>query len=225
MFDFAGQSSDGEADIYIPGGAKAVLPALPGGASYQVWEETPSGWQLTDQTNTAGNILPNETINASFTNEYVPGTATICLLAQKTLDGRAPGADQFAFELLDENNVLQTASNNAAGMVLFDQLVFRQPGTFTYKIREVRGDDAAISYDSHTETVTITVSDDGQGNLTAVSSQGTDIPVFANETKPGALTVTKQAEGAAGDEVFTFEISLTNEYGQPLDDVNIITDN
>ena len=52
-----------------------------------------------------------------------------------------------------------------------------------------------------------------------------DIPVFANETKPGALTVTKQAEGAAGDEVFTFEISLTNEYGQPLDDVNIITDN
>lgn len=43
--------------------------------------------------------------------------------------------------------------------------------TFTYKVREVRPDDgpaiAGVSYDGHVATMTVTVTDDGSGNLTA----------------------------------------------------------
>lgn len=43
--------------------------------------------------------------------------------------------------------------------------------TFTYKVREVRPDDgsaiAGVDYDGHVATMTVTVTDDGSGNLTA----------------------------------------------------------
>ena len=214
---------DGVAEFTLKAGEKAVFSDLPGGSKYQIWEETPSGWQLIDQTNAAGTVVPNQTTDASFTNEYVPGTATFTLMAQKTLDGMLPGDGQFEFELIDsDNTVVQTVSNNAAGIVQFDQIVFRQPGTYVYQIREVRGDDPGISYDAHTEVVTITVSDDGHGNLTAASSSMTTLPSFENETKPGMLTVEKKVQGGSSDQVFTFEIELTNDRGMPLSNVHVV---
>lgn len=45
--------------------------------------------------------------------------------------------------------------------------------TFTYTVREVRPDDgsaiAGVAYDGHVSTMTVTVSDDGSGNLTATT--------------------------------------------------------
>lgn len=45
--------------------------------------------------------------------------------------------------------------------------------TFTYTVREVRPDDgsaiAGVDYDGHTATMTVTVTDDGSGNLTATT--------------------------------------------------------
>ena len=187
--------SEGEADVILHGGEKITLPSLPGGTKYQVYEETPSGWQLKDQSNPSGVIPANGTVDSVFTNEYVPGTATISLIAQKTLDGRIPVDGQFSFELLEDGEVIDTVSNNAAGMVTFETLVFKTPNTYTYQIREIRGEDKSINYDSHVETVTITVTDDGKGNLTATSSQGDTIPTFENETKQGSLSFSKEAEG------------------------------
>ena len=214
--------TDGEAEVMIRAGEKISLPNLPGGTTYQVYEETPGGWQLVEQTGAAGIVPANGTADSSFVNEYVPGTATISLIAQKTLDGRAPSDGQFTFELLRGDEVVQTISNNAAGMVTFDQLVFKQPGIFIYKIREVRGEDTSISYDSHVETITITVEDDGHGNLTATKSIGDTVPVFENETKPGTLQVSKEATGGTGEDVFTFEIMLTDDFGRSLDDISIL---
>ena len=173
------------------GGEKITLPSLPGGTKYQVYEETPSGWQLVDQSSPSGSISANDIVDTRFTNEYVPGTTTISLIVQKTLDGRVPADGQFSFELLQDDKVIETVSNNAAGMVTFKTLVFEQPGTFTYEIREVRGEDESINYDSHTETIVITVEDDGHGNLTATSSQGDTIQTFENETKQGLLSFSK----------------------------------
>ena len=89
--------------------------------------------------------------------------------------------------------------------------------------KEVRGDDAGIVYDTHTENITIQVDDDGQENLTATSYVPSWSIVFENETKPGVLTVTKETDGSGtGDEVFIFDIYLTNEYGQALDDFIVV---
>jgi pilin isopeptide linkage protein len=177
------------------------------------------GWQSKDQSNPSGVIPANGTVDSVFTNEYVPGTATISLIAQKTLDGRIPVDGQFSFELLEDGEVIDTVSNNAAGMVTFETLVFKTPNTYTYQIREIRGEDKSINYDSHVETVTITVTDDGKGNLTATSSQGDTILTFENETKQGSLSFSKEAEGEG---TFTFEITLTDDFGRPLDGISVV---
>ena len=214
--------SDGIATVTMHGGEKITLPDLKGGVTYQIWEDTPSGWQLATQTNPAGKIMANETIDSSFTNEYAPGTATIMLMAQKTLDGQMPEDDAFEFVLKRNDEVIHTVTNKS-GMVTFKPITFTQPGTYVYTISEVRGDDDGINYDPHTETITINVTDDENGNLTATTDQN-ELPLFENMTKPGTLTIKKETD-IATDETFTFEIVLENEYGQPLDQITVLKDN
>ena len=215
--------TDGEAQFTLKAGERALFSSLPGGTSYQIWEETPSGWQLVKQVAPAGRVPANGTAEAMFYNEYVPGTATITLRAQKTIDGHIPAEGAFEFELVDaDGNVTASALNNASGVIEFEPIIFTEPGTYIYSIREKRGEDTKVNYDPHTETVIITVEDDGQGNLSAVSSAQGTLPSFTNETKPGMLQITKRAEGGNGDEVFTFEIELTNDSGMPLGNVNIV---
>ena len=215
---------DGIMTVILHGGEKLTLPQLPGGTSYQIWEETPSGWQLISETNPAGKVPSNDTINASFTNEYVPGSAEVRLTASKTLDGITPAEGMFEFQLIDDTNqVVQTVSNSASGMIIFEPITFERPGTYAYKIKEVIDDDNGIKYDTHTETVTIQVNDDGAGTLTAETTYDNDGAVFRNETKPGTLTFTKHTDGSGtGDEMFTFEITITDDYGRPLDSVPIV---
>ena len=215
--------ADGVLDITLHGGEKITLPALPGGTKYQIWEETPAGWQLVDQLNPSGVIPANGTADASFTNEYAPGTTTVQLIATKTMDGRAPEEGAYTFRLERDGELIQETANDGTGVVMFDTLVFRQPGDFTYTITEVRGDDPGISYDPHAETVTIHVEDDGSGTLTATTTYDADGAKFVNESKPGMLTVTKRTEGGGDpEEEFTFEIRLTDALGRNLDNVPIV---
>ena len=153
-----------------------------------------------------------------FINEYAPGTTTVSFVAQGLLDDKTPQNGQFEFELLKDDEVIETTANNEAGIVVFANEVFTQPGTYEYKIREIQGNDETIRYDSRTETIRIVVTDDGEGNLSVTDYE---IPVFKNVTKPGVLEVTKETNEET-DKQFTFEITLENEYGQSLDDVQIV---
>ena len=106
---------------------------------------------------------------------------------------------------------------------MFSTLTFRLPGEFDYTVREVRGDDPAINYDTHEEHVQITVTDDGAGNLTAIAEYDSDGLAFVNETKPGMLTVAKQTDGSGNpDETFTFLVKITDDFGRSLDSVQVV---
>lgn len=76
----------------------------------------------------------------------VPGQYTF--RAQKTLDGLAPEAEAFYFELLGKDGaVLQTASNGLYGAVTFEPLQFEAPGDYEFRLRERAGTDSNILYD------------------------------------------------------------------------------
>ena len=66
----------------------------------------------------------------------------------------------FEFTLSTDNTVVQTVTNNS-GMVSFDPITFQTSGTYIYTINEIRGNDDGIDYGPYTETITITVTDDG----------------------------------------------------------------
>ena len=85
--------------------------------------------------------------------------AMIQLSASKQLlHGTLEGGD-FTFVLEDAHgNVVGQASNNVNGAVLFDEMHFEEPGTYTYTLREIPDNTKNnIHFDETTYTVTIEV--------------------------------------------------------------------
>lgn len=122
-----------------------------------------------------------------FNNQYgAKGTQAI-LAATKVLEGRELQAGEFSFVLKDQDGTtLSTAVNDEAGVVQFDAVSYEEAGEYTYTISEVQGDDSTITYDDTVYNVTVTVTDDGNGNLNAsVDYNGAD-PVFTNTYKEPA---------------------------------------
>lgn len=119
----------------------------------------------------------------AFKNTYKPLSTSGYLKAQKVLKGRDLRAGEFSFQLLDaRGNVIDTRTNDADGIVTFDNLSFDAAGTYTYQVREVKGDEANVTYDTKVATYTVKVEDvDGQLKVTSVVADGSDqAAVFTN---------------------------------------------
>ena len=107
---------------------------------------------------------------ATFTNVYRAAPASIKIAAIKTLVGRDLRDGEFAFALTGEGDaadISRTAKNDARGNVLFDELTFEAPGVYTFRISEVKGIEEGMTYDESVYTITVTVVDNGEGQLEA----------------------------------------------------------
>lgn len=125
-----------------------------------------------------------------FENSYEAGAAMVQLSFAKTLSGRPTALTdgEFQFQLKDEQgNVVATASNDAAGTVTFPRMAFGKAGTYVYKVSEVVGSAAGITYDADVRKVTIKVTDDGQGSLVAETSVDGKT-TFANTYKAASVS-------------------------------------
>ena len=126
-----------------------------------------------------------EFITLTFTDNEKRGSAT--LQAQKVLDAedRVLEEGAFTFQLLDDHyRVIQTATNDAEGNVVFDTIQYTPDdlGYKNYHIIEVIGDDETIGYDRHQEDVTVTIYDPGDGSdtLDCTPVYDSDGAVFVN---------------------------------------------
>ena len=130
----------------------------------------------------------------------------------KALAGRALKDGEFTFQLKDANGtVLQTKTNNASGVIAFDDLTFTnaQVGTHKYTVEEVRGSETGMQYDPMKAEVTITVTKNGHV-LKAVNTLPADTE-FNNTFTPAATQAqfrfTKRLEGKTLEaNAFTFEL-------------------
>ena len=78
----------------------------------------------------------------------------------KAYHGGTLKAGQFKFEMCDSSGkVVQTATNNEKGNILFQSIKFKdnEVGTHTYTISEVKGTEENTEYDKMVSTVTVTV--------------------------------------------------------------------
>lgn len=153
--------------------------------------------------------------DTTFTNTYkaapVSYGVTQDVKVSKTLTGRDLRAGEFAFELVENGNVVATAPNDAEGNVNFDALAYNEAGTHTYVVREAKGGLGGVTYDSSEHVVTVSVTDDGSGRLSAKAMSADGQIVFKNSysAAPASITfggtkVLTGAELAAGQ--FAFQL-------------------
>lgn len=111
----------------------------------------------------------------TFTNTYgvapTDSVVTDQVKTVKRLTGRDLAAGEFTFELLEDDKVVASGTNDANGTVALSPIRYEAPGTHTYTLREAcpnaLGLYKGVTYDSATYTVVTTVSDNGDGTLTA----------------------------------------------------------
>ena len=134
-----------------------------------------------DGTLSVAHVLSNGETAATFNNTYSPAATSATLGAAKVLKGKSLEAGEFSFVLKGEDGSEATTKNDANGNVTFGALEFSKADTYHYTIAEEKGSEAGVTYDETTYPVTVTVKDDGQGNLTAeVSYEQGEVPVFVN---------------------------------------------
>lgn len=111
----------------------------------------------------------------TFTNTYgvTPADSSVTdqVKTVKRLTGRDLAAGEFTFELLEDGAVVASGTNDANGNVTLSPIRYEAPGTHTYTLREAcpnaLGLYKGVTYDGTTYTVVTTVSDNGDGTLTA----------------------------------------------------------
>ena len=111
----------------------------------------------------------------TFTNTYsvtpTDSVVTDQVKTVKRLTGRDLAAGEFTFDLLEDGVVVASGTNDVNGNVTLSPIRYEAPGTHTYTLREAcpnaLGLYKGVTYDGTTYTVVTTVSDNGDGTLTA----------------------------------------------------------
>ena len=176
--------------------------------------EAPKGYQL-DSTPIKVTV-GQEGVIKTISNKRNSTKAQI--QAIKKLTGRAMKAGEFEFDLFNDktNKVVETVTNDADGNINFAELTFDKAGTYSYHIVEKKANttEKGVTYDANPVGVTVTVTADAEGKLSAAVAYENDDKTFENtyaaEKTPALIEVTKVLTGRAlkADE---FEFVLKND--------------
>ena len=160
--------------------------------------KAPEGYQLnkeaivvkTTDFNTS-KIALKTISNKKIPKEPTPTNATIEL--DKQLAGRDLVDGEFSFELYEGSNKIQTVSNKN-GKITFDAISYKEVGEHTYTVKEVKGDNSTIAYDSSSKQVTVKVTKDGDKLKSEVVYP--DGNTFNNKFTPNAANATIELDKA-----------------------------
>ena len=155
----------------------------------------------------------------TFTNSYsvTPTTSSVTdqIKVHKTLTGRTLDENEFTFDLLEDERLVATGTNDASGNVALSAIEYTAPGVHNYTIREHGHGTTAngVTYSDATYRVTTTVKDNGDGTLDVThklvdADEAEFENVYTAKSTKLALTAAKVLEGAdlkAGQ--FTFKLS------------------
>ena len=188
-----------------------------GGVTYDK-KEIKATVKVTDDGN--GQLVAQvsyDTANPTFRNTYLAKETTATLEANKVLTGRDLEANEFAFDLIDPNGkVVDTVKNAKDGKISFKELTFKTAGTYTYTIKEQAGALGGVKYDTKVIKATVTVTDDGKGQLhTTVAyenNQNTFTNTYSADKATATLSAKKLLEGRNLKEgEFEFELTGTDD--------------
>ena len=152
--------------------------------------------QVTVKVTKDGDNLKAEVVypeSKTFNNTFTPKETSATIELDKNLDGRDLVDGEFSFELYEGSNKLQTTTNKN-GKVTFDSISYKEVGEHTYTIKEVKGENSTVAYDSTAKEVTVKVTRDGNNLKTEVVYP--ESKTFNNTFTPNAANATIELDKA-----------------------------
>lgn len=243
----SGQIKSGDTIALKAGGSVTVT--LPMGAHYEVQEldskgelmTSEDGFTIADKANPQKGTVGQAT-QVGFTNVYSVESTKVenAFKVQKKISGRNwMTSDAFTMTLTAQgeapmpkgakDGVSTIELHKDAQVGNFGTIEYAKPGTYTYVITEQPGDEAALTFSKATYRVTVTVTDDDAGKLSAktkiaqltddagdAAERTVEAAVFTNTAKTGSLTVKKTVVGGDSQREFGFTVALTDGDGEPV---------
>ena len=229
--DAAGNVVFGKLSVDAKGRYKYRIREKAGKDGSVIYDKTEYDLDVVATDDTDGNLscqvvygTPDHVV-PTFTNNIKTPEGSFKAQATKRLEGRKLKDGEFEFELVEveaddsDGDVVATAKNGADGKISFGKVELKGAGERSYRIREVKGSERGIAYDTAACDLTVKATDNGDGTLKCVVSyEGGSAPVFTNKyTAPkGSFGVeaSKVLEGRklkAGE--FEFELVKVKDDG------------
>lgn len=184
-----------------------------------------------DGTLSATHVLKDDVKAATFENAYsvTPLDAEFDFGLGKAIDGRDwTDSDKFSFTITASEGtplpdpatvtVSKKDAKDGIAAIKFGKIHYTAAGTYKYEIRENAGNTVGMTYDSHVATVEVTVTEDGDGNLTAnvtKKENGRFTNTYRTElnyTAAGGLWLSKYLDGRPMTEgQFTFTVTPADD--------------
>lgn len=184
---------------------------------------------------------PDGDVAFTFTNTYnvtpVETSVTDQITANKVLIGRDLKEGEFSFELVEgegkDAKVVATGKNAADGKITMSKITYDKPGTHTYTLREVNGGTTSkgITYSNAKYTIETTITDNGDGTLSATHELGGDATaaIFENTYRVTPLDaeldfgLSKAINGRDWTDADKFSFTITAPEGTPLPNPATVT--
>ena len=143
---------------------------------------------------TENGVTPN---TMTFANSYQPGQTSYQISGTKVLENadpattRTPADGEFTFALIDVATGQEIdRTTNVGKAFTFKAISYTATGSHAYQVKEVAGQDGTITYSDAVLDVTVSVTDDGSGQLTATANKTAADLTFTNTYTPTATTAT-----------------------------------
>lgn len=143
---------------------------------------------------TENGVTPN---TMTFANSYQPGATSYQISGTKVLENtdsatmRTPADGEFTFALIDVATGQEIdRTTNVGNAFTFKAISYTATGSHAYQVKEVAGQDGTITYSDAVLDVTVSVTDDGSGQLTATANKTAADLTFTNTYTPTATTAT-----------------------------------
>ena len=172
----------------------------------------------------------------TFTNTYnvTPDKFSVTdqITATKSLTGRTLAAGEFSFELVEGDKVVARGTNAADGTITMDKVTYDKPGKHKYTLREVNGRTTSkgITYSDAKFTIETTITDNGDGTLSATHELKGDKPATFENTYSVTPTyadldfdLSKAIDGRDWTDGDEFSFTITSPDGAPLPDPATVT--
>lgn len=168
-------------------------------------DSKPKTFTVTVKDNGDGTMTATASDIPGFENTYTVQptdySVTTDVSIAKKLEGRALKAGEFKFQLLDGDEVVSEGTNDAEGNVTFNAVTYKSTdlGEHTYKVREVAGEAVGVTYDKSEYAVTVSVTDNHDGTLSAKASSDGAIEFknsYAADPTSVSFSATKVLDGA-----------------------------